>query len=75
MEHVNILMTMITDGGCGGEKGGVTQQSALHCLKQLITRIGDTHPQEFVSVRRLMIHVFLFYHGLNVPVHVHTLNK
>ena len=55
MEHVNILMTMVTEGG-GGEKGGVTQQSALHCLKQLITRIGDTHPQEFVSVRRLIIH-------------------
>ena len=55
MEHVNILMTMITEGG-GGEKGGVTQQSALHCLRQLIIRISDTHPQEFVSVRRLVIH-------------------
>ena len=55
MEHVSILMTMITEGG-GGEKGGVTQQSALHCLRQLIIRIGDTHPQEFVSVRRLIIH-------------------
>ena len=59
MEHVNILMTMITEGG-GGEKGGVTQQSALHCLRQLITRIGDTHPQEFVSVRSQNTYMYFY---------------